>query len=605
MPSNSSLSLTSLDFDLLKQNFISFLGSQTIFKDMDFSGSNINVLLDILAYNTYLNSFYLNMIGAEAFLDTAQLRDSVVSIAKELNYIPRSARSSVATLNLTFNTSGLNGTLVIPSGTMFTGINSNGTFSFVTDQTYTVLSAGSQYNISNVHIYEGKLFTETFIVDNTIENQKFILSNLNVDDTSIDVTVTASDVVTPYLQAYNLYGLVSNSNIYFVQEDPGSYYEISFGDGVFGMIPPNAAAITVTYRVTKGAAGNGINKFTLAQNLSLVNGGNISPIVTVANSSADGADIEGIESIRFRAPRNYQVQNRAITASDYIDIITQNFPEVKDVSVFGGEDIFGSIQYGTIFISCTTYSGAPLSQAIEQDIINFLSDKTSIGVTLKFVDPDYVYIVPSIIAYVDFFKTSLTPIDISTEISRAITTYNDNNLQVFNANFMISKFTTQIDNSDTSIKGDATTISMYKNVSFSNGFPQTLTISFNNSIVPGTITSSNFILNDGNYYKITDFNPLNNTFQGSNSNGYFNIVNSSNTIYFSQVSTNNVQNYLNAGLVDYTNGSIYIQSINVFDFMNPNGITISAVPASEELRGTNQIVLEIDESRVSINVTSI
>src|SRR5271157_973850 len=561
MAANSSLTLTSLDFDLLKNNFVTFLRSQTIFKDFDFSGSNINVLLDILSYNTYLNSFYLNMVASESFLDTAQLRDSVVSIAKELNYIPRSARSSVATISLTFNTSGLNGTLVIPSGTMFTGINSNGTFSFVTEQTYTVLSAGSQYNISNVHIYEGKLFTETFIVDNTIENQKFILSNLNVDDTSIDVTVTASDIVTPYLQAYNLYGLVSNSAIYFVQEDPGSYYEISFGDGVFGIIPPNAAIIDISYRVTKGAAGNGINKFTLAQNLSLVNGGNISSIVAVANSSADGADIESIESIRFRAPRNYQVQNRAITASDYIDIITQNFPEVKDVSVFGGEDIFGSIQYGTIFISCTTYSGAPLSQATEQDIINFLSNKTSIGVTLKFVNPEYVYIVPSITAYVDFFKTSLTPVDISTEISQAVSAYNNNNLQVFNTNFMLSKFATQIDNSDNSIQGDTTTISMYKNVLFSNGFPQTLTISFNNSIVPGTISSSDFILNDGNVYKITDFNPLNNTFYGSNANGHFNIINSSNVVYFSQVSTNNVQNYLSAGLVDYTNGSIYIQSI--------------------------------------------
>jgi len=605
MPANSSLILTSLDFDSLKQNFIKFLGSQTIFKDFDFSGSNINVLLDILSYNTYLNSFYLNMIGSEAFLSTAQLRDSVVSIAKELNYIPRSSRSSVATLNLTFNTSGLSGTLVIPSGTMFTGTNSNGMFSFVTDQTYTVLSAGSQYNVSNVHVYEGKIFTETFIVDNTIENQKFVLSNLNVDDTSINVSVTTSDVTTPFLQKTNLHGLVSNSAVYFVQEDPGSLYEISFGDGIFGIVPPHASVINVSYRVTNGSFGNGVNKLILAQNLSLVNGGNISSVVNVVDPSSDGADIESIESIRFRAPRNYQVQNRAITAFDFEDLITQNFPEVKDVSVFGGEDIFGSIQYGTVFIACTTFSGAPLSKSIETDIINFLSSKTSIGITLKFINTDYVFIVPYITAYVDFSQTSLSPVDISTEIFQSISSYNSNNLKAFNADFMLSKFAAQIDDSDNSIKGNTTTLSMYKNVLFANGYPQTLTISFNNSIIPGTISSSDFILSDGKSYKITDFNPLNNTFYGSNSNGSFNIVNSSNALYFSQVSTNNVQNFINAGLVDYANGSLYIQSINVFDFMNPQGISISAKPSSEELYGTREIVLEIDEIKSSINVTKI
>ena len=603
MVANSSLNLTSLDFDSLKSNFITFLKSQTIFKDFDFSGSNINVLLDILSYNTYLNSFYLNMIGSEAFLDTAQLRDSVVSIAKELNYIPRSARSSVATVNLTLNTSGLFGTLIIPFGAMFRGVNSNGTFSFVTDKSYTVLSAGSQYNISNVHVYEGKLFTETFIVDNTIESQKFILSNLNIDDTSIDVVVNASDITTPYLLANSLYGLTSTSSVFFIQEDPGSYYEIYFGDGVFGMIPPNAAVIDVTYRVTNGSAGNGVNKLTLAQNLSLENGGIISSIVNVANSSSDGADIESIDSIRFRAPRNYQVQNRAITASDYKYLIMQNFPEVKDVSVFGGEDVFGSIQYGKVFLCCTTYSGAPLSQSIKQDILNFLVNKMAIGVNLAFMDPDYIYIVPYVTAYVDFTQTSLSSIDISTEIYNSVNSYNESNLKGFNSSFMLSKFAAQIDNSDKNILGDTTTLSMYKNVSFTNGYPQTLTILFNNSIVPGTISSSDFTLSDGNVYQVTDFNPLNNTFYGSTANGSFSIVNSSNALYFSQISTNNVQNYLNAGLVDYANGSLYIQSIDVFDFMNPSGLVITATPSAEELYGNKNIILEIDKTQTVINVT--
>jgi hypothetical protein len=605
MVANSSLNLTSLDLDSLKNNFVTFLKSQTIFKDYDFSGSNMNVLLDILSYNTYLNSFYLNMIGSEAFLDTAQLRDSVVSIAKELNYIPRSARSAIASVDITFNTSGLTGTLVIPYGTIFTGTNSNGIITFVTDRSYTILSAGSQYNVSNVHLYEGKIFNETFVVDNTIENQKFILSNLNIDDTSINVTVTSSDVTTTFLRAYNLYGVTSNSSIFFVQEDSGSYYEIEFGDGVFGIVPPNASLINVRYRVTKGSVGNGVSKFTLAQNLSLTNGGTISSVINTVSSSSGGANIESVESIKYRAPKSYQVQDRAITASDYMNLITLNFPEVKDVSVFGGEDVFGSVQYGKVFISCSTYSGASLSQSTEQDILNFLANKVSIGTSMSFIEPDYVYIIPYITSYVDFTETSLSPVDISTNIIQKVSDYNTTNLQKFNSRFMLSKFCAQIDDADSSIKGDTTTLSMYKNVLFANGYPQTLTISFNNSIIPGTIESSNFVLSDGNVYKITDFNPINNTFYGSSSNGSFKILNSSNILYFSQVSTNNVQNFINAGLVDYANGSLYIESIDVFNFMNPNGITITATPYSDELYGKNQIVLEIDESKIYTNVTNV
>src|SRR5579864_591044 len=238
---NSSLSLTSLDFDTLRQNLQQFMQSQDLFKDYNFLGSNLSVLLDLLAYNTYLNAFYLNMIGSEAFLDTAQLRTSIVSRAKELNYVPRSARSAVATVNMSFATAGLNGLLVIPQGTLFAGKNSNGSFVFITDQTHTLLSSSSTFTINGMNVFEGKEFTETFIVDNTVENQKFVLSNQNVDDTSIEVNVTerSGQSNVAYQQAYNLFGLTSNSNVFFVQEDAGSVYEIQFGDGVFGYVPQN------------------------------------------------------------------------------------------------------------------------------------------------------------------------------------------------------------------------------------------------------------------------------------------------------------------------------------------------------------------------------
>jgi hypothetical protein len=599
MSANSSILLTSLDFDALKANFIAFMrGSQSQFKDYDYTGPNLNVLTDELAYNTYLNSFYLNMIACEAFLDTAQKRDSVVSRAKELNYIPRSYRSSVATLSMAFSTSGLNGSLVIPEGTLFVGKNSNGSYDFLTDQTHTLLSGGTDYVISALNVYEGKLFTETFIVDNTLENQKFVFSNQKVDDTSVRVIVTENggQRVTPHLKATNLFGLTSNSAVFFIQEDRDSVYEIYFGDGVFGRIPVDGAIIKATYRVTSGAKGNGVIRINLAEDLGPINGGIITSTSNVVSVSSDGADIEGMESVRFRAPKHYQVQDRAISSTDYKDMITRNFPEVEDVSVFGGEDISGSIQYGTVFVATTTFSGAPMSDSRKTDIVNFLADKKNF-VKLSVLDPSYLYLVPSTTVYVNFANTSKTPADIVSEATQAIITFNENSLGKFNKKIMLSKFNRAIDDSDVSIEGSETDVVMYKNVLFSNGFPQTVTVDFGNPIIPGTIDSLSFLLSDGKLYRITDFNPINNTLVGSNRGD---VVNKTNTVYFNQISTNNVQNYVNAGVVDYDKGKIYIQSINVFDFMNPAGIKIMATPATKEIQGVLQNIIEIDTTSIYV-----
>jgi hypothetical protein len=608
MPANSSLNLTSLDFDTLKANFIQFLKSQTIFQDYDFTGSNLNVLLDIMCYNTYLNSFYLNMVGSEAFLDSAQLRASVVSRAKELNYIPQSARSAVAQISISANTIGLNGILSIPSGTLFSGRNSNGSYFFVTEQTYTSLSTGNKFNISNVAVYEGKLLTESFIVDNTIENQKFILSNQNIDDSFIQVTVSqdSGSNVTSYTQATNLFGLGPTSTVFFVQEDPGQLYEIYFGDGVFGYVPVNDSLITIKYRVTNGSDANGISRLSLGTNLGIFNGGQIAANVTVTSNSADGSSIESISSIKYRAPRFYQMQDRAITSSDYKNMIIDNFPEVEDVSVYGGEDISGSVQYGTVFLSATTTSGNPISQSTEDDIVSFLEDKKSISVTTSFVEPDYVFIVPAVSAFVDFSQTINSPSQISTEIILSVNNYNTSSLQTFNATFMLSKLAANIDASDSGMRGSQTSLSMYKNVIFSNGVSHPIVISFNNPVSPGTIYSSDFVLDDGKTYQLTDFNPNNNTFKGTYlANGQFSLINTVNTLYFNQISTNNVQNYIFAGTVDYGNGIISVGNITVFDFINEEGIQVFCTPAVNELYGAREIVLKIDLNLTTVAINPV
>jgi len=304
---NSALVLTSLDFDTLKSQLKTFLQSQSQFKDYDYEGSNMNVLLDVLSYNTYLNSFYLNMMASETFLDTAQLYSSVVSHAKELNYTPRSARSAKATVSCNFITTGISNTFSIPKGTQFSGQNANGSYTFVTDRTQTITSTNNVFSITSLDIYEGSYINETMIVDNTIENQKFVLSNKNIDTSSIVVTVSEDNGsnVNDFLQSDTLYNLNSESQIYFLQSTLDGYYEIVFGDGVFGRVPQNNALILVTYRVCNGSDGNGVTTFFLNKDLGAYNGGNSTAKITPVVTSADGSPIETIESIRFRAPRNY------------------------------------------------------------------------------------------------------------------------------------------------------------------------------------------------------------------------------------------------------------------------------------------------------------
>jgi len=553
---NSSFNLTSLDFDTLKSNLQTYLQSQTIFQDYDFTGSNMNVLLDILSYNTYLNSFYLNMVAAESFLDSAQLRDSVVSHAKELNYIPSSATSAEAVVNLTFNTTGItSGAFVIPKGTSFSGTNSNGAFTFSTNTNLTAISSSNTFTFSNVSIFEGTYINESFIVDYTQPTQRFILSNATVDTGSIAVTVSenngSNNII--YTEASSLFGLNSNSTIYFLQAAQNGQYEIVFGDGVFGDYPLNTSVITVTYRITKGSAGSGVSTFYLNQNLGTYNGGSaISTVTTVANSS-NGSDPETIESIRFRAPRSYQVQDRAVTTSDYKTLILDNFNDVEDVNVFGGETL-PNPEYGVVYISPSTYSGAPLANQRKADILTFLLSKKMINITNKIIDPNYVYIVPTVM-------------------------------------FRYSKLLEAIDNTDSNIDGNLTSIQIYKLLEPALNVVASPSTSFGNQLNVGSITSSNFILIDGNTYQITDVNPT--------------AVGITGILYLKQITTNNTQNYTTVGTIDYLSGTVNIKNITVYSFLGAPGIQIFATSTYNDIVGNSNNIVEIDLGSTTVTVNAV
>jgi hypothetical protein len=568
----------------------------------------MNVLLDVLSYNTYLNSFYLNMVASESFMDTAQIRDSVVSHAKEINYLPYSYQSAKATVNISFETSGItSGIFEIPKGTQFTGTNANGTFIFTNDTNLTVTSGNSTFAFANVDLYEGTYINETFIVDTSIELQKFVLSNPLIDTRSLIVTVYEDNGATSsdFIRTDSLYGVGSTSNVYFIQATQNDKYELIFGDGVFGRYPKNASTILATYRITQGASGSGVGTLSLNKDLGPYNGGTAIATITTTEASTNGSDRESMESIRFRAPRAYQSQGRAVTTSDYRDLILNNFPGVKDVSVYGGEDTVDAVDYGKVYISPTSFSGTSVTDQTKAGILDYLYNKKIINIRNEIVDPEYIDIETTISASVDFATTSLSPSDITRLIKSSILTYNDTYLKVFDASFRYSKFLAAITSSDTSIYSAEASLTMYKLLVPELNQSISLSTYFRNAIVPGTVYSSYFVLSDGYTYQIVDYNPNNDTFSRTGSYTDYTVVNDSPVLYLKLISTNNTESYTKIGTIDYDTGKISVKNLVVTNFLTSSGIKINATPVDMDIFGKRNNIVQIDTGAININIVKI
>jgi hypothetical protein len=606
---NSSLSLTSLDFDGVKNNLKTYLKSQSTFKDYDFEGSNMNVLLDILSYNTYMNAFYLNMTAAEGFLDSAQMRSSVVSHAKELNYTPKSAKSAKAVVNISINVSaGDTNIIEIPKGTQFSGSNPKGSFVFTTDQTHTLSSKSNIFTLDNLELYEGTYINETFVVDNSMRNQRFILSNKNIDTDSIVVKVYENNGLNTndFIEAKNLYGLRNTSRIYFLQATLDGYYEVVFGDGTFGVIPQNNCTILVTYRITYGSAGNGVKSFRIDKDLGAFNSVTLKTTVSTVGVSTDGDEVESIDSIKFRAPKHYQTQDRAITNQDYVNIILENFPDVKSVNVYGGETLYGSAQYGRVFISPLSRSGAVITNSLKTDIITYINTRNSVAITPLIIDPNFLYLIPNITATVDFRQTSKTPAEIKTILIQSITEYNRRYLQNFNITFRNSKLITQLSNIDNSIVSIRMNIIAKKTTSPALGVAGPFSVTFNNALIPGTITSSQFVANDGKLYAFTDYNPNISSIIRTGDLNTYTVSSTNNILYLKEIIPSNPAdgNYTIAGSVDYNLGTINVVAISIIDFLSDPGVVFKASPVNDDLSAIKNDLIEIDLASVNISVLS-
>ena len=478
MSANGFLTTAELDFQTYKANLKNYLKSHDTFKDYDFDGSNLSQLLDILAYNTYMNGFYLNMVGSEMFLDTAQMRQSVVSHAKELNYVPRSRSSSEATVDLYVTTTSP--IVIVPKYYTFSSKVGENNLVFSTNEDITAASNGTVAVARNIKIYEGRVVTEFFVANTS---QKYVISSANVDTSSVSVSVkqtsNSTDIV-PFNRAYDLYGLNSNSNVFFVQGYGDGQYEILFGDGNVGNTIIDGYIVNITYRDCIGANGDKANNFTKTT-LSNIIGTATDLTVSTISSSAGGSDSESVDSIKFNAPRAFSTQNRAITKNDYISLIRTNFPSIQTLSVYGGEEL-DEKQYGSVVITTKPYGAYVTPDNVKSQILAFLNERTPVTITPLIVDADYFYVGLNSVVNYNKTVTTLTPNGIKTKVIAAIESYNSTYLNDFGADFRYSKLVSLIDNSDPSIVSNETTVTMMKRIAPTPGIFSSFNINYGNAL---------------------------------------------------------------------------------------------------------------------------
>lgn len=589
---NSSINLVDLDFIALKDSLKQHLSSQPRFKDYNFEGSNINVLLDVLAYNTYLNSFYLNMVASEMFLDTAQLRDSVVSHAKELNYLPRSFRSAYANVNIAITPATAQDSVTIPSKTNFTARVGSETFNFVTKESIVITtSSDGVFYANNVTLYEGGYVTDTFVKNSLVDNQRFILTNPNIDTSSIEMTVTenSGEDVYNYVQAFSMFGLTSNSNIFFVQAAENEQYEIIFGDNITGRAPLDGALIEITYRASNGELPNGAGTFI--NNSSIDGHSNIT--VRVNKEAINGSTSESISSIKYNAPRSFQSQERAVTESDYKTLLIREFPEIQAISVFGGEKE-DPPQYGKVFVSVDIFGSEGVPDVNKNLYKSYLEDKVPLGISVEVVNPEFVYLnVETNINY-DYNSTTLSAEEVRSIVTQGIIDYNNNNLNDFNTKFRYSKFVSYIDGLTPSILNNDTTVVPYFLLNPEFSVDTDYNLNFNSELLITTPSSKTHdIVTDRGIYS-TSFIYDGKTCQLEDDGlGNMRIV---------RVTTTSHREVKRVGTVNYKTGTVAITDLNVSSYTG-RGIKLFAKPTSLDYQSTLKYILAIDTDSINVAVT--
>jgi len=489
---NARLQISDLDFDQIKENLKSYLQQQTTFQDYDFEGSGLSVLLDILAYNTHYNSYYLNMVANESFLDTAILRDSVVSHAKTLGYTPHSLTAPKATINVTVE-SGNTTPSVITIGRGFSFSSSVfdfASYNFVLLEEAVATKSGTSFYFENLEIYEGSLNNYQFVHNkNSNPKSTFTLPDSNIDTNTIKVSVSPNSGNT-FSEIYNLATSIIDvqidSPVFFLQEDKNGTYKIYFSDGTIGKALDDGAVISVSYLVTKGPVANQLNAFI--PNTTINGLPNVT--VEVVNVASGGADRESIDEIKFGAVSQFTTQNRLVTFKDYESYIKTNYPNIDSLSVWGGEEE-NPPEYGKVYISMKPKLNYYISEIEKQRIIDeIISPKSIVSVTPQIRDPKYLYLLLFNNVKYTKSKTNSSVTYIKNAIKNSILGYSNTNLNKFGSTFILSKLQDSIDNVDlNSINGSETIVRIQKRFEPVLNQQTTYTIDFNVPLHRGTITN--------------------------------------------------------------------------------------------------------------------
>ena len=621
---NSSIVLTQLDFDSYKDSLKTFLKSQDRFKDYDFDGSNLSVLLDVLSYNTYQNAFYLNMISNEMFLDSAKLRDSVISHAKELNYLPRSFRSSSAVIKLVITSSdSAKRSIVIPKGTSFTSRVDDFTYNFSTTENYVITNrapSGSNfvYESEAIRVYEGNYLSDTYTV-NYDRPLNYKISNKRVDLESLLVTVFEDNgtTVQTYKRATSLFGHDGNSKVFFLQPGIGDAYEVVFGDGVVGRKPKNNSVCIIEYRTCNGELPNGAFKFINTARID--NEPNV--VIETITAATDGAVAEDLNSIKYNAPRAFTTQERAVTSEDYENLLKANFPEINAVVAYGGEDA-SPPQYGRIFLSIDLQEVDGLPKIKEAEYKRFLRSRSSVAIEPLFVSPDYTYLYVNTKIKYNINLTGLNPEDIRTNVIDSILNHASTNLNNFGRTLRYSRFIRDIDAAETSIISNETEVELVKYLTPVLSTTVTSTPTSTSGSLVSLATSG--VVSSGQNVTIDFKNPLRNDVPGKGAEhliGDIHIVSSSTFTYnglancrledngdgiMRIINTSGTQHrtILDIGTVDYDTGIIRIDNFNITNYTGTS-LKVYAKPRNLDITSSQNVILNILENDVDVTIEQI
>jgi hypothetical protein len=592
---NTTLTVSTLDFDEIQQSLKNFLKAKPQFNQVDFDGSNMSALIDVLAYNTYLNSFYLNMVASEMFIDSAQLRDSVISHAKSLNYLPRSFRSSYAVVDITVTPTNNSVVSVrIPQGTEFVSRVESNTYVFSTSEDIVLTTpVGSAFTANTVFLYEGQYTEDVYVFDAANSSQRFVLSNPNIDTNSLFVFVSENSGANVYRYEVrsSLFDVSANTAMCFIQAAENDKYEIVFGNGIAGRPPTDGALILTRYQVSSGELPNGASVFVPTSNID----GHANVIVTTRSVASGGDIYESVESIKFNAPRFYQTQERAVTANDYRVMLQVTYPEITAINVYGGEDA-DPPRYGTVVISAIVAGSGLIPEYKKQEYTEYIKRRASLSSDPVFIEPTFMGIDVDVDIKYNTGSTVKTAQDIEAAVRAAITRYSSTNLEDFSAVLRYSALTRAIDIADPSIISNDLYAKPFLHFIPVLNQRQTHTLNFYNEFRRMPHSDRVHIYEDEHTIRTTPF-----TYNGTictiedDGDGKLRIV---------QVSgTNHLVVEEDIGSVDYITGTVIIRNLRVSAY-DGNRIKVYALTLQKDISAIRNQVIRIDANDVGVNVTA-